>query len=109
MAVDNYEPETALFDSTLPFETRPNRAPGEIKPSYQWSLDQRHSPDPTMRVEFKQVLSEVNFYMMQHHTRYSFILTDREFVTVRRLDRNGSLELSDSIAWTATGTVIKLL
>lgn len=43
--------------------------------------------------------------MKQHHARYSFILTDSELVAVRRLDRNGNLELSNSVPWTATGTV----
>lgn len=55
-------------------------------------------------MEFKQVLSQVNFYMKQHHARYSFILTDRELVAIRRLDRNGNLELSASIPCTTKGT-----
>jgi len=104
MTVDNYVPDIAFFDPTLPAGTRPNRAPGDIKPSYMWSRDQGNSPSASARTEFKQVLSQVNFYMKQHHTRYSFILTDREFVAVRRLDRDGNLELSDSIPWNATGT-----
>ncbi|OAX83991.1 hypothetical protein ACJ72_01640, partial [Emergomyces africanus] len=54
---------------------------------------------------FHQVLSRVNFYMKQHHARYSFILTNRELVAVRRLDRNGNSQLSDSILWIASGTV----
>lgn len=104
MTVENYIPDTAFFDPTLPAKTRPNRVPGDIKPSYKWSLSQKNSPNPSIRTEFKQVLSQVNFYMKQHHTRYSFILTDRELVAVRRLDRGGNLELSDSIPWTMTGT-----
>lgn len=36
-----------------------------------------------------QVLSQVNFYMKQHHARYGFVLTDLELVAIRRLDRNG--------------------
>jgi hypothetical protein len=104
MTPENYIPDVALFDPALPAKSRPNRVPGDIKPSYKWSLDQRNSPNPSIRNEFKQVLSQVNFYMKQHHTRYSFILTDRELVAVRRLDRSGNLELSNSIPWTATGT-----
>ena len=55
-------------------------------------------------MKFKQALSQVNFYVKQHHSRYSFILTDRELVAVRRLDRNGNLELSQSNPLIATGT-----
>ncbi|KAL1845564.1 hypothetical protein Plec18170_009699 [Paecilomyces lecythidis] len=101
---ENYIPDIALFDPNLPANTRPNRLPGDIKPSYKWSLGQRNSPNPSVQMEFKQVLSQVNFYMRQHHARYGFILTDAELVAVRRLDRNGNLELSASIPWTTTGT-----
>lgn len=52
------------------------RVPGDIKPSYKWSLDQKNSLNPSNRTEFKQVPSQVNVYKMQLHTRYSFILTD---------------------------------
>lgn len=101
---ENYIPDLAFFDPNLPAKTRPNRVPGDIKPSYKWSFDQRNHPNPSIRMEFKQVLSQVNFYMKQHHARYSFILTDRELVAIRRLDRNGNLELSASIPWTTKGT-----
>ena len=101
---ENYVPDLAFFDPNLPVRARPNRVPGDIKPSYKWSFDQRNNPNPSIRMEFKQVLSQVNFYMKQHHARYSFILTDRELVAIRRLDRNGNLELSASIPWTTQGT-----
>ena len=97
-------PDLAFFDPNLPLKTRPNRAPGVIKPSYKWSLNQRNSPDPSLRTEFKQVLSRVNFYMKQHRARYGFILTDCELVAIRRLDGNGNLDLSASIPWTSSGT-----
>ncbi|KAF5854837.1 hypothetical protein ETB97_011116 [Aspergillus alliaceus] len=99
-----YTPDQAFFDPNLPAKTRPNRAPGDIKPSYKWSLGLRNHPNPSNRMEFKQVLSQVNFYMRQHNTRYGFVLTDCELVAVRRLDRNGNLELSASIPWTAKGS-----
>ncbi|KKZ60906.1 hypothetical protein EMCG_00667 [[Emmonsia] crescens] len=102
--VDNFIPDVAVFDTNLPTNTRPNRLPGDVKPSYKWSMGLRNHPTPSKRTEFKQVLSQVNFYMKQHHACYSFILTNRELVAVRRLDRNGNLQLSDSIPWTARGT-----
>ena len=101
---ENFIPDLAFFDPNLSAKTRANRAPGDIKPSYKWSLDQRNSPNPSIRMEFKQVLSQVNFYMKQHHARYGFIITDRELVAIRRLDMNGNLDLSASIPWTSKGT-----
>ncbi|KAA8641684.1 uncharacterized protein ATNIH1004_011820 [Aspergillus tanneri] len=102
--IDCYIPDIAYFDPSLSADIRPNRVPGDIKPSYKWSLEMKTSDNPRTRTEFKQALSQVNFYMKQHHTRFSFILTDREFVAIRRLDRNGNLELSASIPLTVHGT-----
>ncbi|KAE8151286.1 hypothetical protein BDV25DRAFT_128890 [Aspergillus avenaceus] len=102
--IENHTPDFAFFDNNLEPKIRPNRGPGDAKPSYKWSLDMRNNHNPSIRLEFKQVLSQVNFYMMQHHARYGFIITDRELVAVRRLDRNGNLELSASISWTMKGT-----
>lgn len=101
---ENFTPDCSFADHTIPVRFRPNRVPGNIEVSYKWSLNHRNSINPRDRTEFKQVLSQVNFYMLQHHTRYSFILTDLELVAIRRLDRNGNLEVSTSIPWTATGT-----
>ncbi|OJD18346.1 hypothetical protein ACJ73_08728 [Blastomyces percursus] len=105
--VDNFIPDAAVFNPSLPTNTRPNRLPGDIKPSYKWSMGLRNHPTPSKETEFNQVLSQVNFYMKQHHARYSFVLTDLELVAVRRLDRNGNLQLSDSISWTASGTTFQ--
>ncbi|KAB8263533.1 hypothetical protein BDV32DRAFT_118826 [Aspergillus pseudonomiae] len=102
--IDNYTPDFAFFNPNLEAKTRPNRLPSKIKPSYKWSLDLRNHQNSHSRTEFKQVLSQVNFYMKQHHARYGFIITDRELVAIRRLDRNGNLELSASIPWTTKGT-----
>ncbi|KZF18838.1 hypothetical protein L228DRAFT_286336 [Xylona heveae TC161] len=102
--VNTYRPDTAYFDSNLPTLTRPNRAPGELKPSYKWSLSLRDSPASKQTREFKQALSQVNYYMNQHKARFGFILTDRELVAIRRLDNAGSMELSESIPWSAQGT-----
>lgn len=38
------------------------------------------------------------------HTRYGFLLTNKELVAVKRLDRDGSLSLADPIPWGASGT-----
>lgn len=96
-----------FFDPSLPASTRPNRLPGDAKPSYKWSMGLRNHPAASKETEFKQVLSQVNFYMKQHHARYRFVLTDLELVAVRRLDMNGNLQLSDYIPWTASGTALQ--
>jgi hypothetical protein len=55
--------------------------------------------------EFRQALSQVNYYYMkQHHARYGYILTDRELVAMQRRDRNGNLDLSSRIPWSRQGT-----
>lgn len=102
--IDGFTPDVAYFDPNLPSSTRPNRLPADIKPSYKWSLAMANSPIPRDQREFKQVLSQVNFYMIQHHARDGFVLTNRELVAIRCLDRNGNLELSASIPLTASGS-----
>jgi hypothetical protein len=102
----SFKPDTAYFDPTIQNAgARPNRAPGDVKPSWKWYFGLRNHPDPTRRKEFKQALSQVNWYMNQHHTQYGYILTNLEFVAIRRLDPHGRLELSAPIPWTAQGTV----
>lgn len=59
---------------------------------------------PGYRAEYRQALSQVNFYMKQHRSRYGFILTDRELVVFRRRDNNGNLELASPTPFTAGGT-----
>jgi len=102
--IDDYVPGRAYFDPSLPMSTRPSRLPGNLKPSYQWSLQLRDHPSAYYRTQFRQALSQVNWYMKRHRTRYGFILTDRELVAIRRLDDDGNLELSDSVPWDTVGT-----
>ncbi|PYI22757.1 hypothetical protein BO99DRAFT_429698 [Aspergillus violaceofuscus CBS 115571] len=100
----NYTPDLAFFDLRLPTGTAPNRIPGEVKPSDKWSVARGHSPSRTDQIEYKQALSQINYYMKNQHTRYSFILTNKELVAIRRLNHRGHLELSDPIPWTTSGT-----
>lgn len=105
MVYEGFTPDTAYFEENRGSrpDNRPNRAPGDLEPSWKWSTQRQYRSDKDKK-EFKQVLSQVNFYMVQHHARYGFVLTDRELVAIRRLDGNGNLELSDSIRWDAQGT-----
>jgi hypothetical protein len=102
--IDMDIPDLAYFDPNLQALTRPNRLPGNLKPSYKWSLAMRdNNPTPYDQKQFRQALSQVNWCMRQHNTRFGFILTDRELVAIRRLNEDGHLELSDSIPWTTQG------
>lgn len=44
------------------------------------------------RNQYKQVLSQVKFYMHQHNARHGFILTNAELVAVKRLDETTILQ-----------------
>ncbi|KAI9824124.1 MAG: hypothetical protein M1819_001079 [Sarea resinae] len=101
--IENYRPDLAYFDPTRPYNTGPNRLPGDIKPSWKWHMGLQNSPLNTAREEFRQALSQVNYYMNQHHSRYGFILTDRELVAIRKQDTHGNLDLSDPIPWRTVG------
>ncbi|KAL2847039.1 hypothetical protein BJX68DRAFT_268339 [Aspergillus pseudodeflectus] len=87
-----------------PPNARPNRAPGDLKPHWKWHTNMQFG-SPTEQAEYRQALSQVNWYMKQNQTRYGFIMTDHELVAIRRLDDNGNLELSPPIPWDAQGTV----
>ncbi|KAK2810897.1 hypothetical protein FQN50_002488 [Emmonsiellopsis sp. PD_5] len=98
-------PDTAYYLRAIQNEGEgPNRAPGEVKPSWKWSNSLRDGT-PYEQKEFKQVLSQVNHYMKQHQARYGLVLTDRELVAIRRLNYDGDIELSRPIPWDTRGTV----
>ncbi|KKK16422.1 hypothetical protein ARAM_006372 [Aspergillus rambellii] len=105
--VDNFKADTAYFALAPPVGTSWNRAPGDIKPSWKWNTALETHPITGARVEYRQALSQVNWYMRQHHSRYGFLLTDRELVVFRRLDNNGNLELAHPVPFTRGGTVVQ--
>ncbi|KAL1979107.1 hypothetical protein VTN96DRAFT_6842 [Rasamsonia emersonii] len=102
--IDGFKPDTAYFVVSLPEGSGPNRAPGDIKPSWKWNTAMATHPVAGVRNEYRQALSQVNWYMKQHRSRYGFLGTDREFVVFRRLDDDGNLELAEPIPFTAGGT-----
>lgn len=101
--LEKFQPDIAYFDITLRESTRENRAPGDIKPSWKWSLALRHG-DPRQRNEFRKVLAQVNYDMLQNHSRYGFVITNEYLVAIRKgTARQGHLELSSAIPWTEGG------
>lgn len=102
--IQTFKPDTAYFDIHAAPGSALNRVPGDIKPSWKWRSEMRNDPNIGQQNEFRQALSQVNFYMNQHNTRYGFLITNRELVAIRKLDRNGNMELSQPIPWTTGGT-----
>ncbi|GKZ22985.1 hypothetical protein AbraIFM66951_001215 [Aspergillus brasiliensis] len=100
--IDDFRPDTAyvVVGSEL---WGSNRAPGTLNVSWKWQSCWRSSTDSLLHGEYKQALSQVNFYMNQHTARHGFILTNTELVAVKQLDRSGRLAVSTAIPWTAGG------
>jgi len=92
---NQFGPDTTFIEST--YGNSKNRAPGVMKVSLKWRSDYRHSQNPTFQEEYREVLSEVNFYMGQNNVRYGFVLTNTELVAIKRLERNGYLAVSAAI------------
>ncbi|KAJ5569498.1 uncharacterized protein N7459_008928 [Penicillium hispanicum] len=101
--IDQHRPDTAFVIVGGNYDTNANRAPGDLKVSWQWRSEYRHSQDPFAREQYADVLSEVNFHIGQHNARHGFVITNAELVAVKRLDANGRLAVSASIPWTAGG------
>lgn len=97
------KPDLAFFDPSGSLSTKPNRCPGDLKVSWKWSSRWATSTRSRQRVEYRQVLSQVNFYMKQHKARYGFVITDTELVPIKRLDRRGNLLVAQAIPWSAAG------
>ena len=89
-------------------EPGPNSAPGIAKPSWNGATAWANSEVEADRAAHRQVLSQVNWYMRQHQTRYGFVITDRELVVLRRVDDDnegsGHMELAAPIWLTTAGT-----
>ncbi|KAK2766640.1 hypothetical protein FQN54_005951 [Arachnomyces sp. PD_36] len=101
--INGYRPDTAYYDPAQTFGASLNRAPGDIKPSFKWNMGMASSPANSVRNEFRQALSQVNYYMKQHTARYGFLLTNAELVVFQRLDANGNLQLAASIPYNSGG------
>lgn len=105
--IDNFQPDygMAIKADHLAPEDKANRCPGDAAVSWKWESRWVNSPNQKKRDEFEQVLSQVNFYMKQHQTRYGFVCTDRELVPIQTLDHHGNLQPGPFIPWTASNIV----
>lgn len=100
--IDDYTPDLPFY-VLQDFATGLNRAPGSTKASWKCDSGMRYGTPDEQR-EYRQALSKVNWYMIQHGTRYGFILTDQEFVGVRQRDDKGNLELSRPVPLDCRGS-----
>ncbi|KAG5295322.1 hypothetical protein I7I48_12170 [Histoplasma ohiense] len=101
--IDQFRPDTAYVVVGGNYATSDNRAPGDLKVSWKWSSSMAGSQNLADRREYKQALAQVNFYMDQHGARHGFVLTNAEFVALKRLDENGRVAVADPIPWTGGG------
>ncbi|KAJ5688560.1 hypothetical protein N7462_002952 [Penicillium macrosclerotiorum] len=92
-----YEPHDENDPDT--YFLNPNRAPGGLKVSWKWKSTWRASQNEMERRFYLLHLSRVNLYMQLYGSKYGFILTDKEFVAIKRLDNMGNLAVSEPIHW----------
>jgi hypothetical protein len=81
------------------------RVVGELKVSRKWSRSwQTAKTGTTKNTEFRQVLSQIHHYMNVHGTRYGYVLTDQEFVAIRRRGQKfGDIMISKPVPWVGNG------
>ncbi|KAF7128765.1 hypothetical protein CNMCM5793_003674 [Aspergillus hiratsukae] len=99
--IDQFRPDTAFIVIGGSATSSPNRARGDLKVSCKWQASMRFSEAVIDQREYKQ--AQVNFYMDQHNARHGYLLTNTEFVAVKRLDGEGRLAVSTAIPWTSGG------
>ncbi|KAK2812053.1 hypothetical protein FQN50_001763 [Emmonsiellopsis sp. PD_5] len=105
LAIDGGKELTDIlfFDAVGMPDTSPSRCVGIIKVSWKWGSDWGTSEVEEKRIEYRQVLSEIDFYMKRHGARYGFVLTDVELVPLKRLDEYGNVLVARAIPWETRG------
>ncbi|KFZ10794.1 hypothetical protein V502_07925 [Pseudogymnoascus sp. VKM F-4520 (FW-2644)] len=78
-------------------------AVGDVKLYAKWSFDRWKSLSLEDRMDFRQVLAQVNYYMRKRRCRYAIAITEVECIAIYRVpSRKGWLKLSDPfpVEWT---------
>ncbi|KAK2831930.1 hypothetical protein FQN49_007029 [Arthroderma sp. PD_2] len=102
-AVLYFRPDVAYYVPGQPSGSGPNRAPGIIMPSWVWNSAMA-TGSARQQMDYRYILSRLNYYMRLHKAQYGFLATEEELFAARRLDDEGSLELSPSIYWETEGS-----
>ena len=77
------------------------RLVGDLKPSWNFrGCWREEDPESVEEQVYRQALSQVNFYMHKKGVKYGYLLTDREFVAVRRAGSEyGMIEVAAGVSW----------
>ncbi|OJD25626.1 hypothetical protein ACJ73_02998 [Blastomyces percursus] len=90
--IDAFKPDTAYFAVALPAGTGPNRAPGDVKPSWKWSTAFATHPLLGIRNEYRQALSQSTATPKKHAGRPSQLTEEQmneiiEFISASKINR----------------------
>jgi hypothetical protein len=76
------------------------RIVGDIKVSWKWKSSWRSEPELSPEnKEYRQVLSQLHWYMNTAQCRWGYVLTDMEFVALERGPTFGDLKVSQAVNW----------
>jgi len=78
-------------------------AVGDVKLYAKWSFDRWKSSSLEDRMDFRQVLAQINYYMRKRRCRYAIAITEVECIAIYRVPGfNGWLKLSEPfpVPWT---------
>jgi hypothetical protein len=77
------------------------RVVGDYKVSWKWSSRWREEPLSSLKdIEYRQVLSQVHYYMVRNECRWGYVMTDREFVAIERVEGCfGVLRVAEAVPW----------
>ncbi|KAA8912587.1 hypothetical protein FN846DRAFT_903465 [Sphaerosporella brunnea] len=80
------------------FPAREIRLVGDVKVSWKWRSEWRDAPrSSTQNLEYRQVLSQLNYYMNRDNCRWGYVVTDREFVALQRGPEFGALKVAEAV------------
>lgn len=103
--VDGHIPDLAIYHGSWNYASgqKPaNRAPGDVKPSWKWRHGMVNGNQNQQR-EFRQVISQVRRHMRDNGSQYGFVITNEEFVALRRDDNSGRFFVSLPVLWGTQG------
>ena len=81
-------------------------AVGDVKLYAKWSFDRWKSSSLEDRMDFRQVLAQINYYMRKRRCRYAIAITEVECIAIYRVPSyNGWLKLSNPFPVESTENV----
>ena len=71
---------------------------GDVKVSWKFS-QWRTETTRSLQNEYRQVVSQLHHYIADGELRYGFIVTDKEFIMLKRGAVFGKMEQGDPVEW----------